>query len=146
MPECRCRTEAANFRKKCGCRTNFSPAFRHLHMIFQYHIARITPSVAVYGGAGCITFHYLQFESALGIPFTTTNNRFVKCRNVGLSGIQSVRYRNEQHFRCRCRCRNQFGTGMLRYLTEIQDAGMPMPAASTSMPMPSYCYSVPVIV
>jgi hypothetical protein len=30
------------------------------------------------------------------------------------------------------------GTGMLRYRTEIQDAKMPMPAASTSMPMPSY--------
>jgi hypothetical protein len=32
----------------------------------------------------------------------------------------------------------QSGTGMLRYRTEIHDAGMPMPAASTSMPMPSY--------
>jgi hypothetical protein len=31
---------------------------------------------------------------------------FCKCRNVGLSGIQSVRYRNEQ----KCRCRNQSGT------------------------------------
>jgi hypothetical protein len=25
---------------------------RHLHMIFQYHLARITPSAAVYGRAG----------------------------------------------------------------------------------------------
>jgi hypothetical protein len=32
----------------------------------------------------------------------------------------------------------QSGTGMLPYWTEIQDAGMPMPAALTSMPMPSY--------
>jgi hypothetical protein len=30
------------------------------------------------------------------------------------------------------------GIGMLRYRTDIQDAGMPMPAASTSMPMPNY--------
>ncbi len=29
MPECRCRTEAADYRKKCRCRTNFFPAFRH---------------------------------------------------------------------------------------------------------------------
>jgi hypothetical protein len=32
----------------------------------------------------------------------------------------------------------QSGTGMLPYRTEIQDAGMPMPAALTSMQMPSY--------
>jgi hypothetical protein len=31
-----------------------------------------------------------------------------KCRNVGLSGIQSVRYRNKQ----KCRYRNQSGTGI----------------------------------
>ena len=31
-----------------------------------------------------------------------------------------------------------FSTGMLRYRTEIQDTGMPMPAALTSMPMASY--------
>ncbi len=29
MPECRCRTEAADYRRKCRCRTNFFPAFRH---------------------------------------------------------------------------------------------------------------------
>jgi hypothetical protein len=33
---------------------------------------------------------------------------------------------------------NQSGTGMLRFRTEVRDAGMPMPAASASMPMPSY--------
>jgi hypothetical protein len=32
----------------------------------------------------------------------------------------------------------QSGIGMLRYRTEIQDAGIPMPAASNSRPMPSY--------
>jgi hypothetical protein len=35
---------------------------------------------------------------------------------------------------------NQSGFGILRYRTENQDAGVPMPAASTSMPMPSYIY------
>jgi hypothetical protein len=52
-------------------------------MIFQCHIARITPPPAVYGHAECITFHYLQFEHVLGIAFTTSNNSFLKCRNVG---------------------------------------------------------------
>jgi hypothetical protein len=33
---------------------------------------------------------------------------------------------------------SQSGTGMLRYWTEIQNAGMPIPAALTSMPMPRY--------
>jgi hypothetical protein len=37
---------------------------------------------------------------------------------------------------------NQSGTGMLRYRSEKLDAGMPMPAASTSMPMSSYIYYV----
>ncbi len=41
--------------------------------------------------------------------------QFLTCRNAGLSG-----------------------TGMLRYRTEMLDAGIPMPAASASMPMPSY--------
>jgi hypothetical protein len=55
-----------------------------IHMIFQYHIARITPSEAVYGRAGCITFHYPQFGvgRALGIPITSTNNSIFKCRTV----------------------------------------------------------------
>ncbi len=98
-------------------------------MIFQCHtyIARIRPSAAVYGRAGCITFHYLQLRRALGIPFTITNNSCFKCRNVGLSGIQSVRYRNEQTIPMSepVRYQNkwtQSGTGMLRYRSEIQDA------------------------
>ncbi len=49
---------------------------------------------------------------------------FVKCRNAGLSGT-GIRV-------------TQSGTGMLRYRTEMLDAGIPMPAASVSMPMPSY--------
>ncbi len=32
MPECRCLTEAADYRKKFWCQTNFSPAFQHLHV------------------------------------------------------------------------------------------------------------------
>jgi hypothetical protein len=44
---------------------------------------------------------------------------------------EPVRYRNKG---------SQSGTGMLWYRTEIQDAGMLMPAASTLMPMPSYAF------
>jgi hypothetical protein len=49
--------------------------------------------------------------------------------NAGLSSIRSVRYRTEQNVPARYWDNgNQFGTGMLRYWTEIQDAGMPMPS------------------
>ncbi len=42
MSGCCCRTETVDYRKKCWCRSNFSLAFRHLHMMLQYHIARMT--------------------------------------------------------------------------------------------------------
>ena len=42
---------------------------------------------------------------------------------------ESVRYRIKG---------TQSGTRMLRYQTEIPDAGMPMPAASVSMPVPGH--------
>ncbi len=56
-------------------------------------------------------------------------------------------------YRTKCRCRTDFfltltvnsqnkgaqsGTGMSRYRTKKPDAGMPMPAASDSMPISSY--------
>jgi len=49
--------------------------------------------------------------------------------NKNAGAREPVRYRDK---------RTQSGTGMLLYRTEIQDAGMPMPAASASLPMPSY--------
>jgi hypothetical protein len=67
-----------------------------------------------------------------------------KCRNVGLSGIRSVRYRNEKT--------NDAVNGpvpdqvkavrhfLVRYRTEKIDAGIPMPALVFSMPMPSYAH------
>ncbi len=68
--------------------------------------------------------------------------RVYKCRNAGLSGIRSVRYQTEKT--------NNAGNSpvpdlakavrhfLVRYRTEIIDAGMPMPALVSSMPMPSY--------
>ncbi len=70
-----------------------------------------------------------------------------KCRNAGLSGIQSLWYQNEKT--------NGAGTGryqtklmqsgiLFRYRTEIMDAGIPMPALVSSMPMPSFAtYVIP---
>jgi hypothetical protein len=42
-----------------------------------------------------------------------------------------VRYRNEMM---------QSGTGLVRYRTDLSDAGMPMPALVFWMPMPTYGY------
>ncbi len=39
MLECRCRTEAGDYRQKCRCRTNFS-AFRHLLYIWFFNIIK----------------------------------------------------------------------------------------------------------
>jgi hypothetical protein len=47
--------------------------------------------------------------------------------------LEPVQYRNKE---------TQSGTGMLQCWTEIQDAGMPMPVASTLMLMPSYAERV----
>ncbi len=54
-------------------------------MIFQYKIAKITQSAAIYGRAGCITFHYLQFGRAQGIPFKTTNTSIIHADCVSIS-------------------------------------------------------------
>ncbi len=45
------------------------PTFRHLQMIFKYHIARITPSADVYGRAGCVPVHCQQYGRAECVPF-----------------------------------------------------------------------------
>ncbi len=187
MPECRCRTEAPDYRKKCRCRTNFSPAFRHLHTIFQYHRARITPSTAVnaktshiffsssnhlpycvsivsfrmllvvvafhedlcnflffsinkilsaavYGRVGCITFHYMQFGRALGIPFSTANNsKNFRSQQYGPAGC--IPFQQGQYGRAEntlflnagisdCPASSQSGTGM----NKSADAGIsPVP-------------------
>jgi hypothetical protein len=66
-----------------------------------------------------------------------------KCRNAGLSGIQSVWYRNEKKLTMPEQVRywtkpTQSGIFCVRYRTKILDAGMPMPVLVCSIPMPSY--------
>ncbi len=151
MPECRCRTEAADYRKKCRCRTNFSLAFRHLYMIFQYHIARITPPQQLSmdaQGVSLSTTGSLESWTCTGFPFHYHQKQLLKipeCRTVRhpVSPVpewikipmpEPVRYRNKGT--------KWSSIGMLRYRTVIQNAGMSMPAASTSMPMPSCGYKL----
>jgi hypothetical protein len=61
-------------------------------LVFQYHIPRIKPSATVHRRAGFtgITFHYLQFERALGIPFTTTNTNSVDVQGVSIPTASSM--------------------------------------------------------
>ncbi len=42
VSECRCRTDAVDYRKNADARQTFFPASRHLHLSFQRHIARNT--------------------------------------------------------------------------------------------------------
>ncbi len=65
--------------------------------------------------------------------------------NTRLLGMQSVWYQNEnkcqyQNHSCTGIWRPQSGTGMLRYQTEMTDAGMLMPAVLALMLLPSYAY------
>ncbi len=69
MPECRCRTEAVDYRKKCRCRINFFPAFQHSGIYIWFFQHHISPAAAVYGRSGCATFHSLLFGRAVCILF-----------------------------------------------------------------------------
>jgi hypothetical protein len=71
------------------------------------------PPAVKKGCARCIAFHRKQYERLVCpfLPLAEWMCRvyfFYKGRNVGLSGIQSVWYRNEQ----KCLCRNKSGTGI----------------------------------
>jgi hypothetical protein len=97
--------------------------------------------------AGCMTFHRRQCRRAVRIPSTASsmdvqgvpfflNAGMSDCPASGQSGTGMNKMPMLEPVR---------GTGIrvpspvLRYRTEIQDAGMPMPeGASTSMPMHSY--------
>jgi hypothetical protein len=51
IPECRwCRTDAADYRPKCRCRSNFFPAFQHVlsSIICQHQKVSLTLPLAVY--------------------------------------------------------------------------------------------------
>jgi hypothetical protein len=83
---------------------NFFPAFRHLHMIFQHPLARIRPSAAVYGRAGCIFFYYLQFGLAWGVRFTSTSSmdvQGVSSSTASSMDVQGVSFQNPAAWMCR---------------------------------------------
>ncbi len=63
-----------------------------------------------------------------------------------MSGIRSVRYRTEKKTYdartgpCTGRSWLSVDIFLVQYWTKIRDAGMPMPALFSSMPMPSYAF------
>ncbi len=83
MPECRCWTEAVEYRQKWLCQTDFFPAFRHFLSVMWKSRVYPFPLPAIwkcrmypfychqYGGAGCIPFHCQQYGRAECIPFKT---------------------------------------------------------------------------
>ncbi len=88
------------------------------------------PGVWTYRPTGCVPF-YASNKDVQGVPlfkWRTVRHPVIPLPEwTKIPMPEPVRYRNKG---------TQSGTGMLRYRTEIQDAGMPM--ASTSMTMPSY--------
>jgi hypothetical protein len=113
MPECRCRTEAADYRKKCWCRPNFSLAFRHLHMMLQYYIARMTYqlSIDVQGVSLSTTYNLDVHWVSLSPPPTAFLNAGRTVRHpvspvpewTKIPMPEPVRYRNKGTWDTGCR-------------------------------------------
>ncbi len=127
MPECQCRTAAADYRKKWRFRTTF---FRQSGI--YNHITRITQSEAVYKSAGCIFsttcslnvhwvslsppptpaawtcihFHRQQYGCAECVPPFTISSVNMQHVFQSFACIRSVRYQKEQ----KCRRRHKSGT------------------------------------
>jgi hypothetical protein len=135
MPECRCRTDFFSI-----------PAFRHHKHLDVQDVTLPAPAVwacRVYPNP-LLAVRTCKVFISLFKFVQCFQNVFLKCRNVGLSGISSVRYRNNQKYWFRKQCmwyRNKgihSGTKMHQYQTELPDAGMRMTTASALIPMPSY--------
>ncbi len=93
----------------------------HIHVHIHIHIGT------------CIYIHLL---------ICISTNTVHKCRNAGLSGIRSVRYRNEkitmlEQVWCRTKP-SPSGIFLVRYRTKMIDAGMSMLALVCSMQMPRF--------
>jgi len=142
MPKCRCQTQGADYQKKCRCRTNFSPAFRHLSkwtkMLMPEPVSGIILSVqGVSLSTTCsLDVHWVslsQETSSVDVQGTFLNGKMSNCPTSNQSDRNKkkmlmrkpVRYRNK---RAPVRYRNA-------HLTDWDtDAGMPMPVASSLMP------------
>jgi hypothetical protein len=106
-------------------------------LIFEHQMASLALEAAVYKRAGCIPFHHLKLGRARAGLIPSTFIKSLKCRTVhhpvssdtGMlknADAGPVRYWNK---------RTQSGIGMSR--NEMLNAGMPMPAASVSIHVPS---------
>jgi hypothetical protein len=97
--------------------------------------------LGTYGRA--LTFHHMQYERA-GFTLFHLCTVFVNARmpDCPASGQSGTGWQNEKNADARARRYgkkgNQSGTGMVRYRTDMSDAGMSMPRASALMPVPSY--------
>ena len=80
-------------------------------MIFLISNSKKTPSAAVFGRAGCITVHYLQFGCVLCIPFTITKTISMDVQGTFLNARMSNCPASNQSDRTeqKCWCRNQSG-------------------------------------
>ena len=133
MPKC-------HYQKKCRCRTNFSLAFRHLSkwtkMLMPEPVSGIILSVqGVSLSTTCsLDVHWVslsQETSSVDVQGTFLNGKMSDIQSVRpkwkkMLMPEPVRYRNK---RAPVRYRNA-------HLTDWDtDAGMPMPVASSLMPL-----------
>jgi hypothetical protein len=83
-----------------------------------------------------LMIHFSFFEN-LELQFKFQNAGMPDCPASSQSGTGLKKLTMPEQVRYRTKL-TQSGIFLVRYRTKIQDAGMPMPALVSSMPMPSY--------
>ncbi len=143
------------YRWKCRCRTKFFPAFRHsLIMLYTFPVHHqqygrenvFFPEIhspSVFGRDGVLySFLSQQCVNMRVYPFPPPAVWTRRCIPFhSMLSNRSPTGMNKNNDAGSCRYRNkgtQSGTKMLRYRNEMLGAGIPMPGALVSLPMPSY--------
>jgi hypothetical protein len=116
MPDYRCLTEAADYRKKCRCQTNFYPTFTYLFSISY--------SMDVHG----VSLFTASSKDVQGVSLSTASSMYVqcvpffKCRTVW-HPVSPVTERTEMPMPEPVRYRNkgtQSGTGLRSRMLEYR--------------------------
>ncbi len=140
MLECRCRTKQYEVRKTNDAGLSFSLAFRHpcihacaltqsmLHNQMLHVHVHVACSCQCCISCQCFMSMSMSIDIYIEMP---------DCLASGQSGtgLKKLTMPKPVWYRTKLR---QSGIFLVRYWTKIRDAGMPMPALVSSIPMPSY--------
>ncbi len=145
MPECRCRTKQYKLTENNDAGLSFSSAFRH-PCIHACALSRSMLPNKIHTACPCPCCMFMSMLHSMSMLHANVNVHWhmyiemPECRTVRhpvspvpdwkkLTMPKPVRYRTKL---------TESSIFLVRYRTKIRDAGMPMPALVSSMPMPSY--------